>query len=255
MTTDMKCILGLVLAAACFTGCGGSGGGVNSTPFNPNPSANGSWTGGIAFHNSLFPTSVDMFIIQTGTSISSRFVMFNGLVPVCSPIGSMTGEVNGTNVTMTIVLSSTNTTTVTATLNSDTINGTFKTTGSCDPSDEGDISLEFIPSITSSKWSGSITPTTGPPIPLTANINEDQAGILTGSVSLPGAAAPCDSPINVNGGIVGRYMYLMGSQALLNAYGQVDSTGKNISNEPNDTATGTCVPPPGSYAAFSMTRP
>ena len=195
-----------------------------------------------------------MFVVQTGANINSRFVELN-IFSLCSPSASMMGTISGNNVEMTMILSSSNTTGITATVFGDTMNGSFTSSGSCDGGDTGNFSASLIPSLTSSQWSGSITQTPASPILVTANLNEDQTGILTGSVSLSGSGlpAPCNSPINITGQIIGRFVSFGDSQGLLQEYGEVDSTGKNITDQPVSAPSGSCVP--GSNGAFSITRP
>jgi hypothetical protein len=134
MPAGMKPIITLVLAAACFRGCAGSGGDGNNPPINA--SATGNWSGSIEFHTSIFATAVDMFIIQTGTSISAKLVQLDG---GCSVLGSMTRSANGDNLSMTIIGGGSNcpdVTTITVTLvGGDAILGTCTTSGRFDNGD------------------------------------------------------------------------------------------------------------------------
>lgn len=238
-------MLGFLIA---ITSCSGGGGGGNVPPFNAN--VNGSWSGDIEFHNLLLPTTLDMFIIQSGTTLTSKFVEFNfNFGGGCVGSGSMTGSVNGDNLTMSIAgNSSVPSVTLTATSSVDTISGTFTTSGACDSSDQGNFTLGLIPSIASSQWAGNITAGAAL-IPLTANIKEDQAGNLTGTVSLSSTTASC-STISVTGNQFGRQAHIINlQQGLLDASGEIAADRKSISGG----ADGSCIP--GGVGQFSMTRP
>jgi hypothetical protein len=249
----MKRITALVVVASCLTGCGGYGGdGTNVPPSSAD--VNGSWSGTIEFHNIAFPTTVDMFIVQSGTTLSSGtgFVQFNfNFGAGCVGFGPMTGSVSSNNINMSIAGGSSipGTTVITATSGQDAMSGTFTTSGGgCDNGDQGNFGAILIPSFASSQWSGNITPTSGAAVPLTGNLSEDATGRITGTVSLTGQAAPCNT-ITVTGTQTGRQLIVMDSQGLLDAGGEIDQSNKIISGG----ATGSCVP--GGVGDFSMTRP
>jgi hypothetical protein len=222
--------------AAVLVGCGGSGspGGAPT----PNAHLNGSWHAALTSPTSGINSSVDVFILQNGTALTSNQVFMG---TTCSSVGTMSGTVSGNTIQMSITGNEGDTISFTGTVSSDnSFSGSYatKTSGQCSLNDDmGSLSATLIPSVQSASWTGKTESTQYPPgnTTFTANLTEDTSGNITGMLTFTtssGSSASCPSLATgpVTGYQIGSSMSLTDNQADgLGLGGTIDSTAKNIS--------------------------
>lgn len=235
--SPLVCMLSLTLV-----GCGG--GGQNSITTTPTPPANvaGSWHGTAASHVFSGAAYLDMFITQSGTTVQSPEVLVtgvpnnpaNGGLTPCGGDWALTGTVDANNVNLTLNVPQSNptnsaVTTISSVVGGNTISGTYTTTTYCQ-SDSGTFTIQLIPSLTSSQWTGQINDNNGGSATFTANIAEDSSGNLTGGLTFP-AGSGC-TQILVTGSIIGNQVSLAAvagqGQSFQTLSAEVDTTGKSI---------------------------
>jgi hypothetical protein len=236
-----------------LTACGG-GNMTNMTTPPPNAQMAGAWD--IQSSSTIFTevTSTDLFVTQSGSTLTSPNV--NNVVD-CGSGGTMSGTVKGNNVTMTLTSTAIfpappDTITLTGGFSSGTITGNYTTSGfNCTRiggvNDQGTFSAKLIPPIASTSWTGTTTSTSGgPSLKFSANLTEDNAGNVSGSMTFTGSA--CISTTNVTGPQMGNRITLT-SDALVLRSG-ISSDAKSITGLYNLGQA--CSFDSGT---FSMTRP
>jgi hypothetical protein len=175
-------------------------------------------------------TLADLFFTQNGSVIQSSGsqVVIGG---VCSVLGTMTGAVTGNKVTMSIIHADMiDRVSATATVSGNSLSGTYSTAGQCLNGDAGTITGQMIPVLTSSAWAGTRTPTNQQTtFPLSANIAEDNQGLLVATFSFTGGL--CSGTFTFNPSLVGNLITNINGNPLSVefVYGTVDPTGKQIS--------------------------
>jgi hypothetical protein len=225
-----------LLLATFLAGCGGS----SSTGGGPAPNAqlNGSWHATLTSTAGGSPSSVDLFILQNGTVLTSNQVLVG---TTCSSVGTMSGSVSGKSVNILITGNEGDTISFMGTASSGTsLSGpyTTKSSGQCSLNDDmGTLSATLIPSVQNASWTGSTQSTRYPPgdTTFTANLTEDTSGNITGMLTFTessGSSASCTSFASgpVTGLQTGSQMFLSDNQADgLGLGGTIDSMAKNIS--------------------------
>jgi hypothetical protein len=193
--------------------------------------------------------TADMFILQTGTTITSQRVLIGN--SVCATGGTMSGTVNGSNVNLTLTENDTpaDTVNVTGTLSNSVLSGNYTTAGACTSGDKGTFSATLIPSIASNSWSGSTTSTSGGgTTSFTAQLQEDKSGNLTGTATFNSSV--CLTTATLTGLQVGDQAGIDDNAGNFSAVGTINSTGKGISG--TYTTGSACGFDSGT---FSMSRP
>jgi len=232
----------VVAFTAFLAGCGG-----DSSNNRPRGNANVSGNWHATTTSSLAPTTtdIDMFIVQSGTSLASTLVLLNGTP--CAGQGTLTGTVDQQAVDLTIRESDgPDTITVPGSTDGLTINGSYSISGSCDGGDTGTFLADFIPSIESSRWSGGTSSINGT-LSFTADLREDSRGNLSGTMSFSGS--PCFSDLTVTGNQVGSAVRLRDSRDLFEAFGNTNTQATSISGD-YTVFSGACA----EDGTFSMAR-
>ena len=231
--------------------CGSKNGSCHDCSPPPAPADNsGSWSGSIQVPSLSSGGNIDMAIVQNGASINSTRLQISSLIgpPDCGHTGTMTGSITGGNIVMTITESTGDVLSLTGTVGSGAMNGTYTSSGACTAGIRGSFSFGEMPSITSSQWSGSISSSTAMTT-FTANLTEDMDANLNGTVQFAGTA--CANPISVTGSVTGIQVYFQDAQggSQVQAGGSMSGNGaKNI----NGFAGGSCTSGSG---GLTMTRP
>jgi len=220
-----------------------------------NATVAGSWHESLTSTGSGRKSTVDLYILQNGTTLSSSRV---ALGATCSSNGTMSGSVSGDDVAMTITGINGDTINVTGTVseNSSSMSGsyTIKTSG-CDLSDDmGTLSATLIPPVQSSSWSGTITSTRYPPNTdtFTANIREDNSGGLSGKLSFTGpyCSSVLTPSVSISGSQTGALIGFSDTEADgIGIFGAINASAKSISGL---YGVSDCS---GDNGTFTMNRP
>ena len=236
--------LGAIVVLAMFlVGCGGDS--PNNRPFQ-NAKVFGNWHATTT--SSLAPTitDLDMFIVQSGSSLASTLVLLNGTL--CASDGTLTGRVDQQAVDLTIRESNgPDTITVLGSTDGITINGSYTISGSCDGRDAGTFFADFIPTVDSPRWSGDTSSVNGTLV-FTADLQEDARGNLNGTMSFGGS--PCFTDFAVTGSQVGTSVHLRDANGLFEAFGNTNDQALSISGD-YSVLSGACA----EDGTFSMTTP
>jgi hypothetical protein len=224
-------------------GCGGDSSN-NRPPGNADISGN--WHATTTSQIAPTTTDLDMFIVQSGTSLASTLVLMSGTR--CASEGTLTGTVDRQAVDLTIrETDGPDTITVPGSTDGVTISGSYSISGSCDGGDSGSLSADFIPSITSSRWSGSTISVNGT-LSFTADLHEDSRGTLSGTMSFSGS--PCFTNLTITGNQVGTAVRLRDSNGLFEAFGNTNNLASSISGD-YSVLSGRCA----EHGTFSMSGP
>jgi hypothetical protein len=231
----MKRLIATLLWATFLLGCGGG----SSTGGGPTPNAqlNGSWHATLTSTASGGSSTVDVFIVQNGATLSSGRV---ALGTTCSSVGTMTGSVSGDKVNVVITGNNGDTVSVTGTASgANSLSGsyTIKTSGCGVNDDMGTFSATLIPAVQSASWTGGTQSTQYPPgnTTFTANFTEDSSGNIMGVLTFTGSSGSslsCPSLASgpVTGTQTGNQMSLSDNQPDgLGVFGTMDNAAKNIS--------------------------
>ncbi len=227
----MKNLVVTLLGCTFLAGCGGGNGDNSGTGGMPsNAQLNGNWHAILTSTVSSHPLVEDFFIVQTGDTLSSDNISLQG---TCFPSGTMMGSVNGNQVNMILTSQDGDTVSITGTVSGGTLSGnyTIKTSG-CMGGDIGTLSATLIPSVQSASWTGATLSTVYPPghTTFTANLAEDNAGNITGTMVFTGSTCSFLSTPSVSGRQTGNIFIVEDTApdgvALI---GTVDSVAKNIS--------------------------
>jgi hypothetical protein len=218
----------LVAALLCSTFLAGCGGGGTSRPSNAQLSGN--WHAILTSAVSSNPLGEDFFIVQNGGTLSSDNISLQG---TCFPAGTMMGSVNGNQVNMILNSQNGDTVSITGTASGDTLSGsyTIKTSG-CIGGDMGTLSATLIPSVQSAAWTGATVSTMYPPghTTFTANLAEDNAGKVTGTMVFTGSTCSFLSTASVSGTQTGNILNIRDTAPDgVTLFGTLDSVAKNIS--------------------------
>jgi hypothetical protein len=236
-------IWAVVVLVMFLAGCGGDSS--NNRP-RENANVSGNWHGTATSSVAPTTTDVDMFIVQSGTSLASTLVLLNGTP--CASQGTLTGTVDQQAVDLTIHESDgPDTITVPGSTDTVTISGSYTISGSCDGGDTGTFFANFIPSVDSSRWSGDASSINGT-LTFTADLQEDSRGNLNGTMSFSGS--PCFTDLSVTGSQVGTAVRLRDSNGLFEAFGNSNDQATSISGD-YSVLTGACA----EDGTFSMTTP
>jgi hypothetical protein len=253
----MKSLVATLLCVTFLLGCGGRSSSTGGGP-TPNAQLNGSWHATLTSTPSGTSSPLEMFIIQTGATLSSDRV---GIGLTCSSVGTMSGTVSGKKVNLTITGNNGDTVSISGTMSSDnSLSGSYttKTSPGCGVNDDtGSLSATLIPSVQSASWTGSTQSTRYPPgnTMFTANLTEDSSGNITGVLTFTGSSgssASCPSLATgpVTGLQTGDQMSLSDNQADgLVLGGTIDGVAKNISGA---YIISICA---GDDGTLTMTRP
>jgi hypothetical protein len=139
----MKSLIATRLWVTFLLGCGGSG----STGGGPTPNAqlNGSWHATLASAASGGSSTLDVFIVQKGATLSSDRIALGG---TCSSVGTMNGSVSGDKVNVVITGNNGDTVSLTGTASgANSLSGsyTIKTSGCGVNDDTETLSATLIP--------------------------------------------------------------------------------------------------------------
>jgi hypothetical protein len=234
-------------SAVAFTlflvGCGG-----DSSNNRPRENANvaGNWHATVTSSSAPVTTDLDFFIVQSGTSLASSLVLFNGTP--CASQGTLTGRVDQQAVDLTIRESDgPDTITVPGSTDGVTISGSYTISGSCDGGDTGTFFANFVPTIDSSRWSGDTSSVNGT-LTFTADLQEDSHGNLNGTMSFSGS--PCFTNLTVTGSQAGTAVHLRDANGLFEAFGNTNDQATSISGD-YSVLSGACA----EDGTFSMTTP
>jgi hypothetical protein len=233
----------MVVLAIFLSGCGGDSS--NNRPLG-NANVSGNWHATTT--SSLAPTStdLDMFIVQSGSSLASTLVLLNGTL--CASDGTLTGRVDQQAVDLTIRESNgPDTITLLGSTDGVTINGSYTISGSCDGGDTGLFFANFIPTVDSSLWSGDTSSVNGT-LTFTADLREDAHGNLNGTMSFSGS--PCFKDLTVTGSQVGTSVHVRDANGLFEAFGNTNDQALSISGD-YSVLSGACA----EDGTFSMTTP
>jgi hypothetical protein len=238
------CSLWVVVAfTALLAGCGGDSS--NNQP-QGNADVSGNWHAIATSQVAPTSTDLDMFIVQSGTSLASTLVLLNGTR--CASEGTLTGTVDRKAVDLTIrETDGPDTITVPGSTDGLTITGSYSISGSCDGGDTGTFSADLIPTITGSRWSGSTISVNGT-LSFTADLHEDSRGNLTGTMIFSGS--PCFSTLTITGNQAGTSVRLVDSQGIFEAFGNTNNQASSISGD-YSVLSGPCA----EHGTFSMTGP
>jgi len=232
-----------VIFVVFLAGCGGDSS--NSHP-RGNANVSGNWHATITSSIAPTTTDLDMFIVQSGTSLASTLVLLNGTP--CASQGTLTGTVDQQAVDLTIRESDgPDNITVPGSTDGITISGSYSISGSCDGGDTGTFFANFIPSIESSRWSGDTSSVNGT-LTFTADLREDSHGNLNGTMSFSGS--PCFTDLTVTGNQVGSAVRLRDTQGIFNALGNTNDQATSISGD-YSVLSGACA----EGGTFSMSTP
>jgi hypothetical protein len=232
-----------VIFTAFLAGCGGDSS--NNRP-RRNADVSGNWHAITTSQIAPTTTDFDMFIVQSGTSLASSLVLMNGTR--CASEGTLTGTVDRQAVDFSIrETNGPDTITVPGSTDGVTIAGSYSISGSCDGGDTGSFSADFIPSITSSRWSGGTISVNGT-LSFTADLHEDSRGNLSGTMSFSGS--PCFSNLMITGNQVGTAVRLRDSQGIFEAFGNTNNQASSISGD-YSVLSGPCA----EHGTFSMSGP
>jgi hypothetical protein len=214
----------ILLLVPLLAGCGGD-------HSHPAATMAGSWHFVMTSTNlSGQSSNADLFITQSGSAIQSSGsqVIFDR--SVCAVLGTMTGSVAGNKITMSIIHADmVDKVNVTATVTGNSLSGTYNTTGQCLNGDEGTITGQMVPDLTSSSWSGTSTSANQQSsFPLSANITEDNQGLLTSTFTFTNGSS-CSGVFSFHGSLIGNIVSLKDTTGLEFAGGTVDFSGKHIS--------------------------
>jgi len=233
----------VVIFVVFLAGCGGDSS--NSHP-RGNANVSGNWHATITSSIAPTTTDLDMFIVQSGTSLASTLVLLNGTP--CASQGTLTGTVDQQAVDLTIRESDgPDNITVPGSTDGITISGSYSISGSCDGGDTGTFFANFIPSIESSRWSGDTSSVNGT-LTFTADLREDSHGNLNGTMSFSGS--PCFTDLTVTGNQVGSAVRLRDTQGIFNALGNTNDQATSISGD-YSVLSGACA----EGGTFSMSTP
>ena len=233
----------VVIFVVFLAGCGGDSS--NSHP-RGNANVSGNWHATITSSIAPTTTDLDMFIVQSGTSLASTLVLLNGTP--CASQGTLTGTVDQQAVDLTIRESDgPDSITVPGSTDGITISGSYSISGSCDGGDTGTFFANFIPSIESSRWSGDTSSVNGT-LTFTADLREDSHGNLNGTMSFSGS--PCFTDLTVTGNQVGSAVRLRDTQGIFNALGNTNDQATSISGD-YSVLSGACA----EGGTFSMSTP
>ena len=225
------CLALTVFLAAC------GGGGSSSDRPRPNADVSGNWHATTTSSSAPTSTDLDMFIVQSGTSLASTLVLLNGTP--CASQGTLTGRVDQQAVDLTIRES--------GSTDGVTISGSYTISGSCDGGDTGTVFANFIPTVDSARWSGDTSSVNGT-LTFTADIQEDSHGNLNGTMSFDNS--PCFTNLTVTGNQVGTAVRLRDTQDLFEAFGNTNEQATSISGD-YSVLSGACA----EDGTFSMTTP
>jgi hypothetical protein len=230
----MKSLITTLASAMFLIGCGGSS---SSSGPSVNAQLNGSWHVTLTSTTSGGSSTLDLFILQSGVTLSSTRV---ALGTTCSSVGTMTGSVTGDKVNITIIGNGGDTVNITGTASADNaIAGSYasKVSGCSLNDDVGTFSGMLIPTVQSASWTGSTQSTRYPPgnTTFTAAFTEDASGNITGTLTFTGSSGSslsCSSFATgpVTGIQTGNQMSLSDNQPDgLGVFGTMDNAAKNIS--------------------------
>jgi hypothetical protein len=182
-------LIAILLGAAHLMGCGGM-----SNPTNAQLS--GSWHLILSSNISGTSPTLDLFVVQTGTTLASSQVAMG--VATCSSSGTMAGSISGKSISMVFTGNDGDTVSVTGTAETPTsFSGTYTSvTSGCGISGEmGTVSAELIPSMQGANWTGSTQSTRYSPgaTTFTMNITEDSSGNIMGTVTFTGSTGSSSS--------------------------------------------------------------
>jgi hypothetical protein len=249
-------IIATLFWATFLVGCGGSGS--NGNGVTTNAQLNGSWHVTLTSTASNSSSTLDVFIVQNGATLSSDKV---ALGSTCSSVGTMSGSVSGNQVNMTVTGNEGDIVSITGTTSAETaFSGSYttKTSGCSVPDDMGTLSAALIPSVQSASWTGSTDSTQYVPgnTTFTANLAEDASGNITGVLTFTGASGSSSScgylggTPSVTGTQTGAQVSLSDNQADgLGVFGTLDSGAKNFSGS---YGVSICN---GDDGTFTMSRP
>ena len=234
----------------CTVSCGSFFSTCHDCPPPPPADNSGSWSGSIEVPSIGSGGYIDMAMVQTGKTIKSTRMQISSLIgpPDCGVTGTMTGEIDGANITMTITENTGDVLSFIGIIGTGTMSGTYSSTGTCTNGISGSFSFGVVPPITSAQWTGTITSSSST-TNLTANLTEDMEANLTGSLQFSGTA--CPNAVSVTGSVTGIQVYFQDTQggALVNAGGTITGgEAKSI----NGSAGGSCG---GGIGGLTMSRP
>jgi hypothetical protein len=237
-----------------FTGCGG---GEKSVPEKPPDDGGGgplpaqvqgNWYVSLT-SNSASPGEINLFIRQTGKSLSAPGLhAYSGSWCVQGG-GQMTGSVNENNVSLTIQIGTELQLKLTGTISNGALTGTYTTSGACGNDDAGTFSAMLSPPLTGSSWVGTaLFP--GGSADFTANLTESSTGLITGSIAFTNST--CVTTLDVSGSHWGRLVAMTDSHGMvMDLWGSVDENSTTISGYQllgGDTSI--C-----GFDTFTMTKP
>lgn len=204
-----------VLLIILSAGCGGG-----------TAQVSGSWHAQVT--SSIFGNGpLDLFITQSGTTLSSPTVMIG--FGNCAGIARMAGTINGNDVTLNVrwMADFSYVLTFTGTVSNSVMTGSYTTSGApqCSNGDKGTFSATLLPSVASASWTGTTTSSiVGTMLKFAANLSENNLGNLSGSLTFAGSS--CVSIVNVAGTQIGAQLNL--TSDTLGLHGTISSDGKSV---------------------------
>ena len=231
----MKLFITTILWATFLLGCGGnhSIGGQTS-----NARLQGNWHLNLTSSLITGTFTVDIFILQTGTTVSSSRI---ALQPTCSSSGTMNGTVNDNKVNLAITGNSGDTVAINGIVSDNAFTGDYSTkTSGCGVNDDmGSVSAVLIPSMQSASWTGTTASTQYTPgnTTFTANLTEDNSANITAILTFTGSSGSSSSCPSFatgpfTGSRTGNILFLSDNQADgLSLGGTADDAAKNITGQ------------------------
>ena len=220
-----------------LVGCGSN----HSVPINVVTNPSGNWTGMLNSVSAQNSRTIDLFITQSGNSLSAQRVKLGitKALHLCDFNGTMSGTATSGQVTMSLLIPPnppipSENMALTGTLQGSTISGSYSETSGCINGDSGTFQLSPVTSVASSQWSGTWSDSFGASGPASANLVEDSSGSVTGTLTIVGTGG-CSGLVsgaqNVTGTQTGLAVDLttivtVGLQ--LTVGGLVDASGKQI---------------------------
>jgi hypothetical protein len=232
MIRRMRC-RHVALLCCCLTfsvSCGSLFSTCHDCPPPPPADNSGSWSGSIEVPSIGSGGYIDMAMVQSGKSIQSTRMQISSLIgpPDCGVTATMTGEIDGSNIVMTITENTGDVLSFIGTIGTGPMSGTYSSKGTYTNGISGTFSFGQVLPITSTQWTGTIT-SSSTTTTFTANLNEDKDANLTGSVQFSGTA--CPNAVSVTGSVTGIQVHFQDTQggSLVNAGGTISgSEAKSI---------------------------